>query len=221
MEYGDDELLALSGIQHFAFCRRQWALIHIDGVWKENFLTVQGDLLHEKAHNGDIRETRKVKFVSRAMPVLSRTLGFGGQCDVVEFYADADGVCVRGREGRYSPYPVEYKRGKPKDDDTDALQLAAQAMCLEEMLSCHIFEGAVYYGEIRRRQTMEITSQLRERVADAAREMHELYRRGYVPKVKPHKGCRACSLADICMPVLSERSARRYNSGTLAGEEAR
>lgn len=211
MEYGDDDLLQLSGIQHFGFCRRQWALIHIDGVWEENILTAQGELMHEKAHDGNIRETRGVKFVARALPVLSRSLGLSGECDVVEFRSDPKGVTVPGRQGRYSLYPIEYKRGRPKDTDIDFLQLAAQAMCLEEMTGCTIEAGAVFYGEIKHRQPVEIDEQLRRRVISVSAEMHEMFSRGTVPNVKPHKGCRACSIKDVCLPALCTGSARKYN----------
>ena len=147
--YKEEDYLQLSGIQHFAFCRRQWALAYIELQWQENVRTVEGKLLHEVAHDASVKEKRGSLIVVRAMPVHSRELGISGECDVVEFYKAEDGVPISGREGKYRVIPVEYKRGKPKTDDVDALQVAAQALCLEEMLCCDIPYGYIYYGETR------------------------------------------------------------------------
>ncbi len=125
-----------------------------------------------------------------------------GQCDAVEFHRDPAGVPLQNREGLWRPYPVEYKRGKPKEHSADELQLCAQAMCLEEMLCCAVPEGALYYGEPRRRTVVCFTPELRGQVQDSLTEMHELYRRRYTPKVKPTKACNACSLKDLCLPKL-------------------
>jgi len=210
-EYSEEDFLMLSGIQHYMFCKRQWALIHIEQQWNENCLTVQGGLLHERAHDGYSSEKRNDIVISRGMPVCSRVLGVSGICDIVEFQKASDGITLFGREGKYKAYPVEYKRGLPKQDDMDILQLAAQALCLEEMLCCSIDCGYLYYGEIRRRIKVDIGSELKEKVKSTFEEMHNLYKKGYTPKVKPTKSCRACSLYDICMPKLcSGRSARQY-----------
>ena len=133
--YKEEEFLQLSGIQHFAFCRRQWALAYIEMQWQENVRTVEGKILHENAHDPAIKEKRGDLLIVRAMPVHSREMGASGECDVVEFHKTKDGISIAGREGNYSVVPVEYKRGKPKTDDSDILQVAAQALCLEEMLS--------------------------------------------------------------------------------------
>jgi CRISPR-associated exonuclease Cas4 len=212
MEYNEQDFLSLSGIQHFAFCRRQWALIHIEQQWGENLRTVEGELLHERAHDGYSSEKRKDIIVSRGMAVFSRTLGINGVCDIVEFVRDDDiGVGLFGREGKYKAYPVEYKRGKPKENDVDILQLVAQAMCLEEMLSCDITEGFIFYGETRHRNKVEITDALRARVKAICAEMHQYYERRYTPLVKLTKSCNACSLKDICMPKLCrKKSAKLY-----------
>lgn len=138
MEYQEEDFLLLSGIQHFVFCRRQWALIHIEQQWQENLRTVEGGILHEKTHDYTIKEKRGDLIISRSMGIYSRTLGITGACDVVEFHKSRDGVALYGREGNYKPVPVEYKRGKPKQGNADVLQLCAQAMCLEEMLLCRI-----------------------------------------------------------------------------------
>ncbi len=145
-------LLSLSGIQHFAFCRRQWALIHIENLWAENVRTVEGSILHERAHDEQFTESRGNVLILRGFRVASEKMGLNGVCDVVEFHRNACGVSLHGREGLWLPYPAEYKRGKPKEDDCDQLQLCAQAMCLESMFVCDIPEGCLFYGELRRRQ---------------------------------------------------------------------
>ena len=205
MIYAEEDFLQLSGLQHFRFCRRQWALIHIENQWHENYFTVDGSLMHENAHDGEKRESRGDLLILRGLPVFSRTLGISGQCDVVEFRRDPGGVSLRERDGLWKPFPVEYKRGKPKEHSADELQLCAQAMCLEEMLCCDIPQGALFYGEPRRRTVVDFTPELRKDVRDCLTEMHQLYERGYTPKVKPGSMCRACSLKDLCLPSLTRR----------------
>ena len=205
--YDEEDFLQLSGIQHFAFCRRQWALAYIELQWQENVRTVEGRLLHEKAHDPDRREKRGDLIIVRAMPVHSRELGISGECDVVEFHKSEDGITIFGREGKYTVIPVEYKRGKPKESEMDALQVAAQALCLEEMLCCDIPYGFIYYGEIRHRETVEFTDVLRHKVKDMFAEMHRYYDQRYTPKAKRTKSCNACSLKDICLPMLDKKSS--------------
>lgn len=204
-EYLQDEWLPLSGIQHFVFCRRQWALIHIERQWQENALTAEGRLLHDRADDPFFTEKRKDVIVARATPVSSAALGLQGVCDVVEFTAAEDGVRLPGREGRYRPAPVEYKRGKEKRDPCDKAQLCAQAMCLEEMLAVNIPAGYLYYAQTRRRVQVALTADLRDLVCKAAREMHAYYDRSYTPRVKISRACRSCSLADVCLPALQEQ----------------
>lgn len=160
--YKEEEFLQLSGIQHFAFCRRQWALAYIEMQWQENVRTVEGKILHENAHDPAIKEKRGDLLIVRAMPVHSREMGVSGECDVVEFHKAKDGISIAGREGSYFVIPVEYKRGKPKTDDSDILQVAAQALCLEEMLCCVIPYGYIYYGETRRRTKVEFTDEVKD-----------------------------------------------------------
>lgn len=202
MEYEEEQFLQLSGLQHFYFCRRQWALIHIEHQWAENFRTVDGALMHERAHDKELTESRGDRIVTRGMNVFSRTLGVSGECDVLEFHRAPCGIPLPGRQGLWQPFPVEYKRGKPNPQAGDTLQLCAQALCLEEMLCCEIAQGALYYGELRHRQRVDFTQELRQSVRDCLREMHELYRRGHTPKVKPTKSCNACSLKELCLPQL-------------------
>ena len=152
----------LSELQHFAFCCRQWALIHIEQQWAENVRTVEGKLMHQRAHDETLFERRGETLTARGMRVVSHELKASGVCDVVEFHAAPDGV---------TPYPVEYKRGEPKENDADGLQLCGQAMCLEEMLVCEIPEGSLYYGATRRRERVVFTTELRERVKAMLGEM--------------------------------------------------
>ena len=217
--YDEEEFLQLSGIQHFAFCRRQWALAYIELQWQENVRTVEGRLLHENAHDAGIKEKRGDLIIVRAMPVHSRELGISGECDVVEFHRSEEGIPLSGHEGKYAVIPVEYKRGRPKTNDVDALQVAAQALCLEEMLCCDIPYGAIYYGETRHREKIEFTEELRRKVQDMFAEMHKYYRQGYTPKVKWSKSCNACSLKDICLPVLNKNlSVKDYLDNKIKEE---
>ncbi len=211
MIYREEDFLLLSGLQHFKFCRRQWALIHVEQQWAENYRTTDGALMHRKAHEKGASERRGDLLLVRALPVFSATLGVSGACDVVEFHRVPDGVCLHGREGLWKPSPVEYKRGRPDARTGDQLQLCGQAMCLEEMLCCDIPEGALYYGETRRRLPVVFTEALRQEVRETLEEMHALYRRRYTPKVTPSKACNACSLKELCLPkLLRRRSVKAY-----------
>lgn len=211
MAYNEEEYLQLSGIQHFRFCRRQWALIHIENQWQENVQTIDGEKLHERAHDPGLREKRKDLIVTRDLAIASSALGVSGACDVVEFRRAADGAALPGEQGLYVPYPVEYKHGAPRGDLANELQLCGQAMCLEEMLCCDIEKGALYFGALRRRVEVEFTPALRREVADTLSQMHELYRRGHTPVVKPTKSCNACSLKELCLPRLPRcGSVKRY-----------
>ncbi|MGN0595094.1 MAG: CRISPR-associated protein Cas4 [Hominimerdicola sp.] len=210
-EYNQDEYLMLSGIQHFVFCRRQWALIHIEQQWAENFRTVDGNIMHEKAHNSSFNEKRGDTIITRGMAISSAELGVSGECDVVEFHKSNKGTEIFGYEGRYEVVPIEYKRGEPKENESDVMQLCAQAMCLEEMLCCEINEGFLFYGENKRRHRVLFDGGLRERTKAAITEMHRLYAKKYTPKVKRTKSCNACSLKEICLPVLMKnKSASEY-----------
>lgn len=203
MAYNEDEYLLLSGIQHFRFCRRQWALIHIEHLWAENSRTADGRIMHERAHDPTLHEKRGNLIVTRDLAIASPTLGVSGSCDVVEFRKSDDGISLPGEPGLYLPYPVEYKHGSPREDKSNELQLCGQAMCLEEMLCCDIPKGALYFGATRRRVEVSFSPELRAEVSSTFAMMHELYRRGRTPKVKPSKSCNACSLKDLCLPRLS------------------
>lgn len=219
MEYAEDDYLMISGIQHFKFCRRQWALIHVEQQWAENEHTVIGELMHKKAHDPYLTEKRKDLLVVRALPVSSRTMGVSGECDIVEFRKCEDGVKLHGHRGFYNIYPVEYKKGKPKHSEEDILQLTAQAMCLEEMFSTTVSEGAIFYGETRRREVVAITEELKNEVRQIFEEMHQYYDRRYTPKVKYSKACASCSLKEICLPKLEKAgSVKEYLKRALEEE---
>ena len=205
MGYREEDFLLLSGIQHFSFCRRQWALIHIEQQWKENLKTVEGNIVHENCHDEHFFEKRGDLLITRGIRIFSRIMGVTGQCDVVEFYKSEEGCLLHGYGGYWLPYPVEYKRGKSKSIDADRLQLCGQAMCLEEMLGTTINKGAIYYHESNRREEVQLTDSLRKKVKDLLAEMHEYYSRGYTPVVKAKSGCASCSLKEICMPVICNK----------------
>lgn len=209
-EYTPEELLPLSGIQHFVFCRRQWALIQIERQWQDNALTADGKLLHQRTDDPFFTEKRKGIIIARSVPVASYRLGIIGICDVVEFVESNDGISLPGRTGFFTPAPVEYKRGKEKTSLCDEAQLCAQAICLEEMLSTVIPRGYLYYNQIRHRVEVNFTEELRSFIFKMTSEMHAYYERGYTPRVKISKACRSCSLVDICLPEVLEKPVFRY-----------
>lgn len=214
--YREEDFLSLAGIQHFVYCRRQWALIHIEQQWADNFHTAEGNVFHDRAHDEALHERRGDMVITRGIPVFSRELGINGVCDIVEFHRDDAGVTVNGLDGLWHPIPVEYKKGSPKPDECDILQVLAQAICLEEMLLCKIAYGYLYYGDTRHREKVLFTGELRNRLKQITEEMHGYYQRGYVPKVKTGKQCKACSLREICLPVLCKnRSAKKYINAHL------
>lgn len=213
MTYEEDDYLLISGIQHYAFCPRQWALIHIEAQWNENYLTTSGKILHTKAHDGDFIEKRGDTIIFRALRVCSVELGISGVCDVVEFHKSDNGISINGYSGLWVPYPVEYKRGKTKVDNCDRLQLCAQAVCLEEMVCTKISSGAIFYGKSRRREIVDFTQELRTNLSDTVKSMHETFSRNHTPNAKVGKRCQSCSLKDLCLPKLGEKgetSVRKY-----------
>ena len=219
MAYREEEWLDIAGIQHFLFCRRQWALIHIEQQWQENLRTVEGQIVHEKCHDGALHESRGDLLVARALRLSSATLGVSGVTDVVEFHREKTGVRLHGHEGFWRPVPVEYKRGKPKDGEEDVSQLVLQALCLEGMLCCQIPTGYLFYDEIHRRQKVEITEEFREFVLQTLAEMHKAFSRKATPKVKVTKKCRNCSLKDLCLPKVEKAAdVSAYYAAALEGE---
>ena len=209
--YSEDELAQLSALQHYIFCPRQCALIHLEMIWAENRLTAEGRVLHEKPDAGGSESRRDVRKVF-ALHLRSLTLGLSGIADVVEYHR---------REGGWQTYPVEHKRGKPRSDGADEVQLCAQAMCLEEMTGCVIPEGALFYGAKRRRKVVPLTDALRERTQMTALSVHELFRTGKTPPPVRAAHCDNCSLVDRCLPDVGGKRARvaDYIAKALGEEE--
>jgi len=203
--YADDELLSLSGIQHFRFCKRQWALIHVERQWEDNLRTAEGHIIHEQVDDPFFNESRGNIIISRAFPLVSHTLGLIGIADVIEYTRSDMGIPLPGSEGLWTMKPVEYKRGKPKIDERDEVQLCAQVMCLEEMFSVRINEADFYYNEIRRRQHLKINDELRSLVSSLADEMHAIFLKGITPGAESGMNCALCSLVDVCMPKLTKK----------------
>jgi len=199
--YSDDDLLMLSGIQHFAFCERQWALIHVEQQWAENVKTTEGHHLHERVDDPFNSDKRGDTLTFRSFPLISRELGFTGRSDVVELKRRVqDGVEITGYQGKWVLHPVEYKRGKQKPDDCDIVQVCAQAMCLEEMYNTKIDSGSLYYAEVRRRTIIDFDDQVKKRVIQLSERMHELFDSGKTPSPVYKSYCKSCSLIDICLP---------------------
>ena len=203
MSYLEDDFIMLSALQHYIFCPRQCSLIHIEQVWAENRFTAEGRIMHDKVHE-EGSESRGSVRIERALALRSLRLGLSGMADVVEFHRQAD--------GSWMPFPVEYKRGKPKPDESDAVQLCAQAMCLEEMLGVRISEGAIFYGKTRHRHDVKFDEALRGATEEIARKTHELIEAGITPKPVYEKKCESCSLFELCLPKTVERkkSVERY-----------
>ena len=212
--FEDDDLLMLSGIQHFAFCPRQWGLIHIEQQWEENHLTVEGRWLHRKVDNPHAMERNKNVVHLRSVALVSHKLGFRGIADLLELTAAQDQhdntIEVPKYPGKWTVYPIEYKHGKPKPDEVDEVQLCAQAMCLEEMYGIVIQEGAFFYESIRRRFPVVFTSELREQVKHYSAMMHEIFDAGITPLAEYHGFCCSCSLNDKCF-VNSMKRATSVN----------
>lgn len=203
--FTEEDLLPLSALQHLLFCERQCALIHIEGLWAENRLTVEGRHLHERSDSGE-SETRGNVRTQRGIALRSLRLGLIGKADVVEFHHDLATGRLTG------VVPVEFKRGRPKRDDSDRVQLCAQALCLEEMLTVAIPSGALFYGTSRRRTEVSFDHELRGITARAARRLHEMMAAGVTPRADREAKCESCSLLHLCLPPLpgSRRSAQRF-----------
>lgn len=222
----DDSLLPLSALQHLLFCERQCALIHLEQLWAENRLTVEGQHLHRKAHQG-VSERRGRVWTLRGLLLRSERLGLIGKADVVEVEPPADWEIGRAAAGElfdllrrdgasgWRVTPVEYKRGKPKADDSDRVQLAAQALCLEEMLGLRIGEGWLFYGAQRRRTEVTLDDALRATVARTAGRLHEIFDSGRTPPARRMKKCRNCSLVELCLPDVVHRQAAAYTERML------
>ncbi len=217
--FSESDLRPLSALQHLVFCERQCALIHLEQVWVENRFTAEGRLLHERADTvggesrGDLR-------IARGLALCCLRLGLSGRADVVEFHrAEGGGVELPGASGRWRPFPVEYKRGKPKAGRCDEVQLCAQALCLEEMLEVEVPAGALFYGKRRRRTEVRFNTELRRFTETAAERLHELLGCGRTPVAVREKKCDSCSLLGVCLPAAPAKSARAYLDDLLQPAE--
>ncbi len=213
MMFADDELIPLSALQHFVFCRRQCALIHLDGVWTENRLTAEGRAMHDRV-DSRVHESRRDTCVAATLRLVSHKLGVAGVADMVEFHRvrdDApDGAKLAGKSGRWIPFPVEYKHGKPNGRQADEVQLCAQAMCLEEMLNVAVPCGALFYGKTRHRLDVNFDAALRTLTEETARGVHALFAAGDVPPAEYGPWCESCSLQDACQPRKQSLSAEKW-----------
>ena len=212
--YSEDDLLPLSALTDIAFCERRAALHQLEQLWTENVATAEGHILHDKVHNsggesrGDIR-------ISRGLRIRSMRLGLTGVADVVEFHRCEDagiGITLPNSQKRWTPFPVEYKRGILRHEESFEIQLCAQALCLEEMLSCNIKEGALFYGISKRRKNVSFNAGLRSAVENAVERLHKLVAEGITPPAIYEKKCDSCSLLNVCMPKTAgnRKSARKY-----------
>jgi CRISPR-associated exonuclease Cas4 len=195
----EDALIPLSALQHYLFCPRQCALIHVEQLWAEDGATAEGRLLHDKVDAGK-PETRPGVRIARGMALRSLVLGVAGKADVVEFHRAERGAAPR-------PFPVEYKRGKPKAHRADEVQLCAQAICLEEMFGVEVPEGALYYGVTRRRLPVLFDAALRALTTDVASAARAMIAAGRTPLPVRMPACRRCSLESLCQPTRLERPA--------------
>ncbi len=214
--YTEDDFIQLSALQHYVFCPRQCALIHVEDVWRENLFTVRGSILHEKVDT-DSCETRGTVKTVRGLRIHSFRLGITGRCDVVEFchvkegYLQQRASSVEGNLHYGEVLPVEFKSGQPKDDLSDKVQLCAQVFCLEEMLNTTIKDGAFFYGRIRRRVRVEITDDLRRQTEETIAAVREIVSGTVVPSVRYTEKCKHCSLEVVCQPrAMNERKLASY-----------
>ncbi|MBN2653577.1 MAG: CRISPR-associated protein Cas4 [Nitrospirae bacterium] len=197
--YEIDDIVMLSALNHYLYCPRRCALIHIEQIWSENLFTAEGRVMHEKADSNKFEARGEIR-VDYSVPLRSLRLGLSGKADVVEFHKQDN--------GSWLPFPVEYKRGKPKINDCDKVQLCAQAICLEEMLNIEIKQGALFYGLTRRRLDVTFDSALRSKTEETAKKVHELIESGITPKAEYSKKCKQCSLLSLCMPKVSARASK-------------
>lgn len=212
MLYPEDDLISISALSHYSFCPRRCALIHIEQMWTENIFTAEGRLMHERVHEvGD--ESRGNIRIARGVQLRSLRLGMIGVADVVEFHKTSMGV--------WQPFPVEYKRGKPKHDHSDSIQLCAQAVSLEEMLGISISKGALFYGKTRRRHEVEFDHGLREELEKTINNVRTMLNAGQTPAPVFAKKCDNCSLQSECLPktIARHKSVKRYLAGVIRNNE--
>ena len=219
--FDEKDLLPLSALQHLLFCERQCALIHIERQWKDNHLTIEGSYLHNNVdENAPRREVRGDMALFRGLSLQSLRLGLVGRADMIEMHRDdsqqnaknPNSINISGLPGKWIPFPVEYKRGKPKHDKSDMVQLCAQALCLEEMLKLRITKGALFYGRTQKRLQVDFDTKLRELTVSTASRLHELINNKKTPRAQKAQKCNNCSMIELCMPevMTNKSSAKKY-----------
>ncbi len=192
-EIHENDFIQLSALQHLLFCERQCALIHVEQLWVENRFTAEGRIMHERVDRGDSKAMGRIR-VEYGLPLRSRQLGVSGRADVVEFHQ------IEDKKGQWVAFPVEYKRGRPKKNASDKVQLCAQALCLEEMLGHRVEKGALFYGKTRRRLDVAFDDALRRLTCETAQKVHDLIDSGATPAARYEKKCDTCSFLDLCLP---------------------
>ena len=200
--FDEDELLPISALQHFVFCPRRCALVHIERLWVPNVFTVEGEMLHERVDELG-RESRVTVIVSHGVGIRSLQYGITGILDVVEFQsvsAESPGCPLADKQGNWLPYPIEYKRGTVTRGFGDDVQLCAQALCLEEMLGCAVANGAIFYKATKKRREIRFTHHLREQTVEAIAGTRKLLETGSTPPAEYGKKCETCSMIDLCQP---------------------
>ena len=206
----EDKFFPLSAVNHYSFCPRRCALIHSECLWGENYFTANGKELHKNVDAGGSESRRDVR-IARSLRLFSSSLSVSGVADLVEFHRnETAGVTICGWDGRWLPYPIEYKLGSAKDETPYRRQLCAQAICLEEMFHVQIPEGALFMGVSRQRQPVVFETELRRDTRNACIAIHLLLESGQTPPAQLTSSCKSCSLVDDCFPKLSHRSARAW-----------
>lgn len=222
MHYSEEDMLQLSGIQHYVFCPRQWALIHLEQQWEENVLTIEGMLLHEHVDNPSYRVKRGDRLTLRRVAIASKILGLNGLSDAIELLpsdTEENAMVHPDYPGFWKPVPVEYKRGRSKPNRCDEVQVAAQVICMEEMYGIHISKGMIFYNEEKGRQDVLMDDELRRFTQQCADEMHRIYQSGVTPSASFGTHCKSCSLYDLCVPLLGvKQSVQDYLTRNLYEE---
>jgi CRISPR-associated exonuclease Cas4 len=218
--FEEDDLVPISALQHFLFCDRQAALIHLEQVWVDNALTVEGTHLHESV-DSRVPELKRGTLIRRGVTLRSLQLGVTGRADVVEFHPSPggpSGIRLAGEDGLWKAVPVEYKRGRPKAHRADEVQLCAQAICLEEEFATEIDSGALFYWRTRRRQGVRFDQDLRALTEATARSVQRMFAEWRIPVRSRMAKCKHCSLVEVCLPRgrMQSRSSRSYLNGIVA-----
>ena len=198
-----EESIQISGIQHYMYCRRSWALLYIENMWKDNYLTLDGDAVHEKVHDTNVKESRKDVFYERGVYISSEKYNLSGQCDLIEYHKNKNGILLKGKDDLWVIVPTEYKHGNGDSIDYDKYQLIAQMICLEEMFLTKIEYGYLYYKKSNKRIKIENTEEIKKELKKIISEMQDLMKRKYTPKIRKNKKCKNCSLLEICNPQVS------------------